>query len=83
MSDSTGTGEGTPDAPWVLTTPSGGSEFEDPEGELERRPVTALEVGQPLLHGGDDLLGPRHRLRVFGPGGDVVDHPNLSPKRLG
>jgi hypothetical protein len=145
MSDSTGAGDGTPDAPWVLTTPSGGSEFEAyrdetvdqpalvvqsgktqlryalrgiddlhqmlkergdwmplgsadeqksaPEGSVEawarsdsnpvglkQRPLTALELGQPPLHGGDDILDPRQRPRALDPGRDVVDHPDLRSK---
>ena len=43
------TGEGTKDAPWVLTTPSGGSEFEAYRDESLDPPALVVQVGKTQL----------------------------------
>jgi hypothetical protein len=42
-------GDGTKDAPWVLTTPSGGSEFEIHRDESADPPALVCQVGKTQL----------------------------------
>ena len=44
------TGEGVPGDPWVLTTPSGGSEFQAYRDEALEPPALVVQVGKTRLH---------------------------------
>ncbi|MBT8165298.1 MAG: hypothetical protein HKO63_09680 [Acidimicrobiia bacterium] len=50
MTDSTATGSGTPEDPWVLQTPSLTSSFEMYRDEAADPPVLVCTVGKTVLH---------------------------------
>ena len=49
MTESALKGQGTPDSPWVLKTPSGGSEFQAYRNEVSDPPALVVVVGKTEL----------------------------------